>query len=211
MNLNLIELNLISLILIMNLDLSKYTYTQTWFVNSEIRRNLLRVVSKNKKYTMLEIGCFEGLSASAFSDNILNHPESTLDCVDPFILSGTNPEISSQNITLETEKKFKHNIKISKNASKVSFHKMTSNEFFKNNKKKFNLIYIDGCHEPEFIKNDMKNAFAILEKSGIMWMDDYGGNTSVDKCKIHMDKFLEKYKGQYKIIHKNYQLAIVKI
>ncbi len=58
---------------------------------------------------MLEIGCFEGLSACAFSDNILEHTESTLDCVDPFILSGTNSEISSQCITLETEKKFKLN------------------------------------------------------------------------------------------------------
>ena len=98
----------------MNLDLSKYRYTQTWFVNSEIRKNLLSNISKDNKINMLEIGCFEGLSACAFSDNILNHPESTLDCVDPFILSGTNPEISSQNITLATEKKFKHNINMSK-------------------------------------------------------------------------------------------------
>jgi predicted O-methyltransferase YrrM len=195
----------------MNLDLSKYTYTHTWFVNSEIRKNLLRFTLKNKKYTMLEIGCFEGLSACAFSDNILNHPESTLDCVDPYILSGTNPQISCLNVTIRTKERFIHNINKSKNATKINLYNMMSDEFFNNNKKTFNLIYIDGCHEPDFIKNDMENAFSVLETGGIMWMDDYGGNTSVDKCKIHMDKFLVEHKGQYKIIHKGYQLAIIKI
>ena len=102
----------------MNLDLSKYTYTQTWFVNSEIRKNLLKFISKNKKYTMLEIGCFEGLSACAFSDNLLDHPDSTLDCVDPYILSGMDSRISSQNITLEIEKKFIRNINNSKKFKK---------------------------------------------------------------------------------------------
>jgi len=195
----------------MDFDLSKYIYTQAWFINSEIRKKLLRFISKNKKYTMLEIGCFEGLSACAFSDNILDHPDSTLDCVDPYILSGTNPEISCLNVTLATEKKFKHNINKSKNASKVSFHKMMSDEFFKNNKKMFNLIYIDGCHEPDFIKNDMENAFAVLERDGIMWMDDYGGGNAPNLCKISMDYFLNKYKNQYQIIHKGYQLAIKKL
>jgi len=56
----------------------------------------------------------------------------------------------------------------------------------------------------------MENSFECLERGGIMWMDDYGGNTSVDKCKIHMDKFLKKHEGEYKIIHKKYQLALVK-
>jgi len=194
----------------MNLDLSKYMYTQTWFVNSEIRKNLFRNISKNNKINMLEIGCFEGLSSCAFSDNILNNPESTLDCVDPYILSGTNQEISSRNITLKTEQIFKHNINISKNAPKVSYHKMMSNEFFKTNKKMFNLIYIDGCHEPNFIKDDMENSFSFLKTGGIMWMDDYGGGHA-GEIKICMDNWLVNYKGKYKLIHKGYQLAIQKL
>ncbi len=195
----------------MNLDLSKYEYTQGWFVNSEIRKNLLNHILKRDKINMLEIGCFEGLSACAFSDNILDHTDSTLDCVDPYILSGTDPRISSQNITNMTEKRFKSNIAKSNNSKKITFHKMMSDEFFETNKKKFNLIYLDGCHEPEFIKNDMENSFACLETGGIMWMDDYGGNTSIDKCKTHMDKFLDKYKEKYNILHKGYQLAILKL
>lgn len=42
-------------------------------------------------------------------------------------------------------------------------------------------------------------------------MDDYGGGGGKIKINIYMDKFLEKYRGQYNIIHKNYQLAIIKL
>jgi len=56
----------------------------------------------------------------------------------------------------------------------------------------------------------MENSFNVLENNGIMWMDDYlGGHDYL--IKNIMDKFLEKYDGKYKIIHKDYQLAIQKI
>ncbi len=193
----------------MNLDLNKYSFTQKWYVGSEIQRNLYKYLDKNSKYNILEIGSFEGLSACGFSDNIMDHSETTLDCVDPFILSRTNNKITTKCVTLKTEQMFSKNINLSKNLKKITHHKMTSDDYFLNNKKLFNLIYIDGCHEPEFIKNDMENSFACLEQNGIMWMDDYGGGGG--KIKICMDKFLEKYKGQYNIIHKNYQLAIKKL
>lgn len=196
----------------MNLHLNKYSFTQQWYVRSEIQLNLHRHLDKKSKYNILEIGSFEGLSACGFSDNILDHPESTLDCVDPFILSGTNSKITTKCVTLKTEELFRKNIDSSKHSKKITLHKMTSDQYFLTNKKLFNFIYIDGCHEPEFIKNDMENCFDCLEHNGIMWMDDYGGNTTEDgKIKIYMDNFLEKYKGQYNIIHKNYQLAIRKL
>lgn len=196
----------------MNIDTNKYTFTETWYLGSEIRHGLLYFVSKTEKYNILEIGSFEGLSACGFSDNLMSHPDSTLDCVDPFILSGTNEKITTKCVTANTEKYFRFNIENSQNANKITFHKLTSDDFFINNNKTFNLIYIDGCHEPDFIKNDMENSFACLEKNGIMWMDDYGGNTSKDgKIAQYMDIFLEKYKGKYQIIYKNYQLAIRKL
>ena len=33
----------------MNLDLVKYKYSQTWFINSEIRFNLLKFISIDKQ------------------------------------------------------------------------------------------------------------------------------------------------------------------
>jgi hypothetical protein len=108
------------------------------------------------------------------------------------------------------EKNFDYNLSICNNIDKITIHKITSDEFFLNNKNKYNFIYIDGCHEPEFIKRDMENAFNILDLNGIMWMDDYGGGDGI-KIKSTMDLFLTKYKGLYEVIHKGYQLAIKKI
>jgi len=55
----------------------------------------------------------------------------------------------------------------------------------------------------------MENSFNILEKNGIMWMDDYSGGDGI-QIKNTMNTFLEKYKNQYELIHKGYQLAIKK-
>ena len=192
--------------------LNKYLATETWYFNSEIRYNLLNHIDKNQKYDILEIGSFEGLSACGFSDNIMNHPETTLDCVDPFIISGTHDKITTKKVTSNTEKIFTNNINLSKNGNKIKLYKQTSDDFFKTNQKFYDLIYIDGCHEPEFIKNDIDNSFKFIKKNGIIWIDDYGGNTSYDgKIKIHIDNNLKNYENSYIIIHKNYQLAIKKI
>ncbi len=55
----------------------------------------------------------------------------------------------------------------------------------------------------------MENSFNILEKNGIMWMDDYGGGDGI-QIKNTMDAFLKKYTEKYEIIHIGYQLAIRK-
>lgn len=192
--------------------LNDYLFTETWYLNSEIRYNLLNHLDINEKYNILEIGSFEGLSACGFSDNIMNHHETTLDCVDPFIISGTDDRITTKKVTSNTEKMFTNNINLSKNGNKIELYKQTSDDFFKTNQKFYDLIYIDGCHEPEFIKNDIDNSFKFIKKNGIIWMDDYGGNTSADgKIQIHIDNYLKNHENSYSIIHKKYQLGIKKI
>ena len=104
---------------------------------------------------------------------------------------------------------FDFNISICKNSDRITINKITSDKFFEINNQTYNFIYIDGCHESDFIKRDMGNSFNILEKNGIMWMDDYGGGDG-KQIKNTMDAFLEKYRGQYELIHRGYQLAIKK-
>ena len=109
-----------------------------------------------------------------------------------------------------TESNFDYNIKVCKNSNKIVIHKITSDEFFKTNTQTYNIIYIDGCHECDYIKRDMINSFKVLKPNGIMWMDDYLGGDSI-KIKNTMDQFLFEYQGQYNIIHSGYQLAIQKV
>ena len=187
--------------------MNNYKYTQNWFLNSEIKHNLVNYLDKSKENKILEIGCFEGLSSVFFADNYLNNPISSLTCVDPFLAINNNDH--SQFLQNNEELNFDFNISKCKNSDKITIHKITSDQFFENNNKTYNFIYIDGCHEIDFIKRDMENSFNCLEKNGIMWMDDYGGGDGI-QIRNTMNTFLENYKGQYKLIHIGYQLAIKK-
>ena len=179
----------------------------------------MHFLDKSKKNNILEIGCFEGLSSVFFADNFLDNINSSLTCVDPFLSIDDNDH--RQFLQNNEEMNFDFNISACKHPDRITVHKMTSDMFFKqhfnfnlnlnlNLNLNFNFIYIDGCHEPDFIKRDMENSFKILEINGIMWMDDYGGGDGI-QIKNAMNQFLEKYHGQYTIIHMGYQLAIKKL
>ena len=131
---------------------------------------------------------------------------SSLTCVDPFLRISNNDH--ADYLKNNQEINFDINITRCDNSEKIKVFKITSDEFFANNRKKFNLIYIDGCHEPEFISRDIENGFKCLEENGIMWMNDYG--KSIIAVKKEMNKFLIKHRGEYETIHQGYQLAIQK-
>ena len=187
--------------------MNNYKYSQTWFIGSDINLLLSNFLNKSQGNKILEIGCFEGLSSTFFADNFIDNEYSNLTCVDPFLTIDNNDHINY--LQNNQEMNFDFNMSICKNIDKIKIHKITSDIFFENNNNLYNFIYIDGCHEPDFIKRDMENSFKFLEKNGIMWMNDYMGGDGI-KIRNVMDTFLEKYKGQYELIHKGYQLAIKK-
>jgi len=187
--------------------MSSYKYSQTWFLGSEIKNSIFQFLDKSTEHKILEIGCFEGLSSVFFADNFLDDEKSSLTCVDPFLTINDNDH--GQYLENNEEMNFDFNISSCKNAGKITIHKTTSDNFFENNNQTYNFIYIDGSHIPDFIKRDMENSFNILEKNGIMWMDDYGGGDGI-QIKNTMNHFLEKYKGHYELIHMGYQLAVRK-
>jgi predicted O-methyltransferase YrrM len=191
------------------INMNGYKYTQTWFLDSELRYNIEKFLDKSTKNKILEIGCFEGLSTVFFADTFINDSNSSLTCVDPFLTITTNDH--TKLLLNNEELNFDYNISNCKNTDKITVYKLTSDDFFKtkNGNNTYNMIYIDGCHEPDFITRDMENSFRCLEKNGIMWMDDYSGGED-GKIKHTMNAFLKKYKDQYEIIHSNYQLAIKK-
>ena len=186
-------------------------YNKNWFMNTEIRRLMKNWVDGSKKHTILEIGSYEGLSSVFFATYFLDHAESTLTCVDPFMCIDNNDHASL--LQNQEEEHFLHNISICKNKEKIRVCKTISDDFFSQNTKTFDFMYIDGCHECDYIQRDMENGFAVLEKGGIMWMDDYlGGNTNQHPTiKETMDQFLEKHAKECIVIHRGYQLAIQKI
>ena len=89
----------------------KYTSGCDWFHRSEIKilfenPDLKSGLDKlvDSQNNILEIGCFEGLSSVFFADNLINHQNSTLICVDPFLAIENNDH---KNLLLgDQEKKF---------------------------------------------------------------------------------------------------------
>jgi predicted O-methyltransferase YrrM len=108
--------------------MSELKYTKTWFLDSEILKNLRGFIDTSQKIHALEIGCYEGLSSAFFAEILLNHNESTLTCVDPFLTIEDNDH--KQYLTNNEEKNFDHNVSICRNSEKITVRKITSDKFF---------------------------------------------------------------------------------
>lgn len=51
-------------------------------------------------------------------------------------------------------------------------HRMTSDDFFMKNNRKFDIIFIDGLHTSEQVDKDIKNAIQCLSKNGVIVLHD---------------------------------------
>lgn len=179
-----------------------YVFTHDYFGTSEIKVSLDENANKSAKWKILEIGSFEGSSAVYFSDNMLDHSEAELTCVDPFESNDpTTPFSMEGNDTMHL---FINNISKSKNFQKIMFHRMYSYEFYNKNTKKFNFIYVDGSHLIDDIKIDFNESLKILELGGFLAFDDYlWGDGSIKKC---IDDLYEENKDKLKILGHGYQI-----
>jgi predicted O-methyltransferase YrrM len=181
-----------------------YTFTNSWFEYSEIKKLIFSYADTTKINKILEIGSYEGASSCYFSDFLLNNIDSELTCVDPFDINDKTSPLDNN-----TKNLFMNNISKSKNYNKIIFEEMYGTDFYKKNTKKYNLIYIDGSHLLDDITIDFNNCLNIIEMNGIIWMDDYRGGDGII-IKNHIDKLYEENKNCLKIIHMGYQIAFQK-
>ena len=165
------------------------------------------LVGDNKKslenLRILEIGSFEGYSANIFN-KIFTKPE--IYCVDPWIPYSEHPNLNFNQI----EKNFDANT-VNLNIKKF---KMFSSDFFKNNNKNFDLIYIDGSHVSDDVFFDSIESFKILNKNGILLFDDFFGQVKFDNNQPidGIARFLNIINANsLKLIFINSQIAFLKI
>lgn len=160
-----------------------------------------------KKMNVLEIGSYEGRS-SFFLLKYLKKIELT--CVDTFKPFHELNEYNKKKFD-KIYRNFKKNT--SKYSKKLFIVKNTSFNFFKINKKKFDLIYVDGSHKYKDVLNDARRAFNCLNVNGIIIFDDFLWQiNSQKKMPINaLIKFLKENVGKLKILYVDYQLVIKKI
>ena len=177
-----------------------YKDTFGYFGQSEFRQMLISQLPVEKFKMVLEIGSYEGIfscfAAQSFAD--------VIHTIDPFDTSD-----EGTNVTENVESNFNYNISVCPNGDKIISHKMTSDEFFENNKDQFDLIYVDGSHEPEDACRDLDNSFKVCKKDAIIWVDDYGSNYKTLHDSI--DQWLQDHEKYIKIIHRGYQVGFVKL
>ena len=65
----------------------------------------------------------------------------------------------------------KHGVDVNKFTPLVTHH-MTSDDFFKQNKEIYDIIFIDGHHDSEYVCRDLNNSIKCLNKNGIIILHD---------------------------------------
>lgn len=174
--------------------------THDWFSNNIHlwKRNLKHFIGKPIK--ALEIGSYEGLSASWLLDNILTHRDARMVCIDNFS-EGTFTTFS------KNMSKYKSKIKVMKGDSSVM---LKSPKILKD---KFDIIYIDADHHSRHVIEDAILSFSLLNTNGIMIFDDNTDSKEHDNTcpKPAISAFIQLYADELKVIHNGWQVIIRKI
>ena len=183
---------------------TKKTSTDYFSINTYYWQN---IINKNfKEFSYLEIGSWEGNSALYI---LKNFNTGKVVCVDLW------EDENFKEHQLSNFNNFKHNL--NEFANRYDFFKGNSDSFFKQNKQKFDVIYIDGWHEAPQVYRDINNSWDCLNINGIIICDDYfyGEIKDVTEKNLPADainKFIFNKKSKLKILCvNNTQIFLKKI
>lgn len=146
----------------------------------------------------LEIGTFYGANLFSVANTYASHPESKLYCIDPWIDYTDYDEYKTQQNTIYNT--FNKNLESFSEKHKINvFRGYSNNEVPKLSDEYFDIIYIDGNHEPEYVLEDAVLCFRKLKEGGIMIFDDYGWG-GPDLTKRGIDSFVHAYYKKINIL-----------
>lgn len=151
----------------------------------------------------LEVGSYEGRSASWILKQLLNHPESSLICVDRW----TDDAI---------EDRFDRNIRLSGLGARVHKGKGDAFDVLRRLESTLDLVYLDADHRSSATLALTVLVWPRLRRGGVLVWDDYGWHRErvdhPDRTPARgIDAFLSLWEGQYELLWKNYQVAVRKL
>lgn len=185
-------------------DGKKYRLADNWFDHLNVE------YFKYKPIVYLEIGTFYGANVISVAKTYGAHPESRLYCVDPWEDYSDYTEYEGQQNGIYST--FMRNMETSGIRDKVTICRGYSHtEVVKFPDNMFDMIYIDGNHEPEYVLEDAVVCFRKLKQGGIMIFDDYGWG-GPDMTQRGIDAFLSGYhKRVRKLGEKESQVFVEKL
>jgi predicted O-methyltransferase YrrM len=185
-----------------------------WFLKGGASANFAAHLSRynNQKVDFLQLGAYTGDASLWLLENVLTHPESTLTDVDTWEGSDEpeHKEMQWKNVE-ET-----YNSKNAKwiQSKKIIKKKMTTDEFFLENNKQFDFVYVDADHTAISTLVDGLNGFKALKRGGILAFDDYQwGQVLEPKLRPQpgIDAFLVCYKNKATVLEHGLQVWLQKI
>ena len=176
-----------------------YRLANNWFNKINVNQYM------NRPINYLEIGGFNGENILSVSKTYALHKESKLYCID-------NWEGYDKHNKSPIYKSFIDNIENSSVKDKIFINLGYSySEIPKFHDDYFDIIYIDGNHEPEYVLEDAVLSYRKLKNKGIMIFDDYGWGGPALTAK-GIDSFISAYHKRINYLgQKNTQVFIKKI
>ena len=162
---------------------------------------------------ILEIGSWEGRSALFFLNYL---PRSRIVCIDPFegnVEHHLDPYF--RELALKTEAQFDRNLAgFADRIEKIKGSSTTVLPALGITGRRFDLAYIDGSHMAADVYSDAVLTWPMIEPGGIVIFDDYEWelmDNERERPRLGVDAFLATVGGQYRELHRGWQLVIAKL
>jgi predicted O-methyltransferase YrrM len=165
------------------------------------------IPADKKPINYLEIGVLKGTNTLRVLSIYCSHPDSKIVCIDPWC--DYNEYIEYKNQQNENYNDFLFNIEHSGSPQKYVIKRGFSEDIVPTLEDDFfDLIFIDGNHETEYVYHDGEMSLQKLKSGGHIVFDDYDWK----ETKEGINKFLEDYKDNIKIVGSTpFQLFIQKL
>ncbi len=175
-----------------------YTFSADWFSAwIPLFRQFLAPLA-GQPCRLLEIGSYEGRSATWLADNLMAHPAAVLDCIE-----------------INIKDQLRANIAASGRAGQIRLLEGPSAGILPTlPPESYDFAYIDGSHWHLEVMEDAVLSFRLLKTGGIIAFDDYLWDD--ERFNIHgtpkpaIDAFVQLYARKLEVLHKDYQVWVRK-
>jgi len=168
---------------------------------------------KGEKLRFLQLGAYTGDASVWMLENVLTHPDSRLYDIDTW--EGSDEEVHHEMDWNDVE--LTYDAKINNNpdfVGKVFKEKMTTKEFFIQNKNDFDFIYVDADHTAQGTLFDGLFAMDNLPVGSILAFDDYGWNENAPlhlRPKPAIEAIVNCFRDKWDVLELGYQVWLKRI
>lgn len=138
---------------------------------------------------IVEIGSYEGESTEIFAQEF---PFATIYAIDPWVNGYDDKDFASNSNMIQVENNFNERTKYYKNIIKIKDFSLNVDM------SNIHMVYIDGNHQYEAVKNDILHWKPRLVKNGIISGHDYTNYGHVAGVKKAVDEILKSVDKVYK-------------